>query len=71
MTQFQEGQQVRIKVTAFGDSDEPRDIENRGELAELLENMGTENGETMWRAFVDSTADEVYLIDSELEAVQK
>lgn len=69
MTKFLEGQTVRVKVTAFGDSDEARDIENRGQAAELLEDMGaTDDGDdSMWRAFVDVTCDEVYLLGSELE----
>ena len=69
MTQFHEGQKVRIKQTAWGNSDEPMDVDNRGRMAELLEDMGTENGDSMWRAFVDDTCDEVFLLGSELEEV--
>ena len=71
MTEFYEGQQVRIKQTAFGDSTDAADEAFRGQVCELLADLGTENGtETMWYATVPGMGMEAYLLDSELEPLE-
>ena len=70
MTNFTEGQLVRILPTAFGNSEDAEDAFLRGQVVELIEELGTEKGETMWCAGIPNSSNEVYLVESEFEAVR-
>lgn len=67
---LREGALVRILETAFGDSNEPRDVAARGQLATLLGIVDITPPEAGWEAALQESGETVLVYEDEVQVVR-